>query len=116
MRRKKSNNRNGRLANTKEKRYQGWLKEQPCVWCGNEGPSIVDHCRGQTFGHNKVHVGHAFCVSACTVCDTQKTIHGKRLGNEAKTWAKQINKFEVELMVASFFPDEVCLAIESWGR
>ena len=75
-----------RYANADEKRFHKWLKEQPCVWCGNDGPSIVDHCRGATFKHNKTLIGHWFCLPCCVVCDTQKTIHGKRLGNESQTW------------------------------
>lgn len=86
MMRKPTKNRNGRGSNAAEKAYQGWLKSQPCVWCGNEGPSIVDHCRGATFSHNKVHIGHWFCISQCVECDTSKTIHGKRQGNESEVW------------------------------
>jgi len=116
MRRKKSNNRNGRLANTSEKNFHKWLSEQSCAWCGNPGPSIVDHCRGSTFSNNKVHIGHWFCLPQCVTCDTQKTIHGKRLGNESKAWAFIANAYEVERMDATAIPDDVFLSIQAWNK
>lgn len=109
MQRKKS--KNTRLANAEEKRFHGWLKEQPCVWCGNEGPSIVDHCRGATFKHNKTLIGHWFCLPCCVPCDTQKTIHGKRLGNESEAWNEIMNKYrengvdEVDFLVVLAITD-----------
>ena len=89
MQRKATKNTRG--PNSQERLFQGWLKEQPCAWCGNDGPSIVDHCKGATFKHNKVLIGHWFCLPACVECDTKKTIHGKRLGNEAERW-QEINE------------------------
>jgi len=100
MQRKPSKNRNGRGPNSAEKAFQGWLKEQPCTWCGCDGPSIVDHCRGATFGHNKVHIGHWFCIPQCVECDTKKTVHGKRQGNESEKW--------LELNEAYFCATEKC--------
>jgi hypothetical protein len=114
MRRKPT--RNTRGPNAYEKRFQGWLKEHACVWCNNPGPSIVDHCRGATFKHNKVLVGHWFCLPQCVTCDTQKTIHGKRLGNESKAWAFIANDYEVERMDATSIPDEVFLSIQDWNK
>lgn len=116
MQRKPSKNRNGRGPNAQEKEYQGWLKYQPCVWCVNPAPSIVDHCRGSTFGHNKVHIGHAFCISQCQICDTQKTIYGKRQGNEAQAWLKQVNQFHLEKGIELFFPIEVYQSIENFNK
>jgi len=75
---------NTRGPNADEKRFQGWLKDQPCCWCDSEAGVIVDHAKGATFKHNKVLIGHRFCLCPCVECDTQKTIHGKRLGNESK--------------------------------
>lgn len=110
MQRKKSNNRNGRLANSDEKAFQAWTKQQSCVWCGNEGPSIVDHCRGQTWSHNKVHCGHWFVIPQCVECDTEKTIHGKRQGNEASSWAIMV------LQYSGLVPDDVWTAINDWNK
>jgi len=114
MQRKKSNNRNGRLANSAEKAFQAWLKDQSCVWCGKVGPSIVDHCKGSTFGHNKVHVGHWFCIPQCAECDTQKTIHGKRLGNESWAWKRKEEDYICDTGLAS--PEDVWSAIDDWNK
>jgi len=114
MRRKKSNNRNGRLANVDEKKFQRWLKEQPCVWCDNPGPSIVDHCRGSTFKHLKVLIGHFFCLPHCVECDTKKTIYGKRLGNEAEAWLKMDKKFSIESTCSA--SDDVFCSIRDWNK
>ena len=100
--------------NASEQRFQGWLKERNCVWCGNPGPSIVDHCRGATFKHNKTLIGHTFCVPQCVTCDTQKTIHGKRLGNESEACLRMI--MEYTLTRPEELDDSVILAIEDWGR
>jgi hypothetical protein len=114
MQRKPSKNRNGRGPNASEKAFQGWLKDQPCVWCGNEGPSIVDHCKGSTFGHNKVHIGHWFCIPQCVECDTQKTIHGKRQGNESEAWQDKACKYM--LSEPGNVPNDVFFAIKDWNK
>ena len=112
MQRKPTKNTRG--PNADEKRFQGWLKEQPCVWCGNDGPSIVDHCRGATFRHNKVLIGHWFCVSQCVECDTQKTIHGKRLGNESTAWISSNQVYQMEGNAGA--PEDVWQSIEDWNK
>ena len=113
MQSKPSKNRNGRSANAQEKAFQGWVKHQPCVWCGSESGSIVDHCRGSKWGHLKVHCGHWFVIPQCLQCDIKKTINGKRGGNESKAWALQIDKYNVETGLSA--PNEVALAIKDWG-
>ena len=108
MQRKPTKNTRG--PNTDEKKFQGWLKEQPCVWCGNDGPSIVDHCKGATFKHNKVLIGHWFCLSVCAECDTKKTIHGKRQGNESLAWINSEDCWQDSSGQAA--PDDVFKSIE----
>ena len=61
MQRKTSKNRNGRGPNAAEKAFQGWLKEQPCCITGAFGVQ-VHHCVGATGSHNKVLIGHYFCL------------------------------------------------------
>ena len=112
MRRKPTKNTRG--PNADEKKFQGWLKEQPCVWCGNEGPSIVDHCKGATFKHNKVLIGHWFCIPQCVECDTKKTIHGKSLGNQALTWSDIEVKWQISGGIGA--PDDVWESIEDWNK
>lgn len=102
---------NTRGPNAEEKRYQAWLKQQPCVWCHADGPSIVDHCRGATFKHNKTLIGHWFCISQCVECDTKKTIGGQRNGNEALAWFEQwALGYQVDC------PKEVINSILSWNK
>ena len=112
MQRKPTKNTRG--PNQLEKSFQGWLSQQPCTWCGNDCPVIVDHAKGATFKHNKVLIGHMFCNSACVTCDTQKTIHGKRLGNEAEECLRHIQLFEMELGCEC--PSYVIQSIADWGK
>ena len=106
--------RQSRGPNAAEKRFQGYLKEHECIWCGNPGPSIVDHCRGATFKHNKTLIGHWFCLPACVECDTKKTIHGKRLGNEAELWLDLYHEYEI--IAGGAVPIDVICSIESWHK
>ena len=112
MQRKATKNTRG--PNAGEKRFQGWLKEQSCVWCGCAGPSIVDHCRGATFKHNKTLIGHWFCIPQCYQCDTDKTINGKRQGNESQAWLKKVNEYQQ--VTGNGPPFDVELAIEHWNK
>lgn len=108
---------NTRGPNADEKRFQGWVKEQSCIWCQNPGPSIVDHCRGATFKHDKVLIGHWFVIPQCVTCDTQKTIHGKRQGNEAEAWCELINTYcQPENAGKYAVPDEVFASIRDWNK
>lgn len=59
MQRKSSKNTRG--PNKAEKDFQAWLKEQPCSVTGDHGVQ-VHHCKGATFKHNKVLIGHWFCL------------------------------------------------------
>lgn len=112
MQRKPTKNTRG--PNAEEKRFQGWLKVQDCVWCGYPGPSIVDHARGATFKHNKVLVGHWFCLPVCVVCDHEKTIGGKRQGNESQAWSGVELEYQFETGMTA--PDDVATAIEDWNK
>jgi len=100
--------------NAAEKRFQGWLKEHSCVWCGNPGPGIVDHAKGATFRHNKTLIGHWFCLPVCYECDQKKTIGGKRQGNEAQAWLDL--EFEYQMKGLGEAPCEVRLAIGDWNK
>ena len=112
MQRKATKNTRG--PNAAEKRFQGWLKHHGCVWCDAMPLSIVDHCRGATFKHNKTLVGHWFCLPQCLSCDTQKTTHGKRQGNEAEAWLEVERHYFAA--TAQHAPSEVIAAIQDWGK
>lgn len=105
---------NTRAANSEEKAFHKWLKHHSCCYCGNESPSIVDHARGATFKHNKVLIGHWFCLPVCVTCDTEKTIHGKRLGNESETWFSLAVDYTIETGI--YPPLDVIQAIQDWNR
>jgi len=111
---KASKNRYGRSANAAEKRFQGWVKYQPCVWCGSQSGSIVDHVIGAKQGHNKVHIGHWFVLPNCEECDYKKTVEGEKLGDYAGAWYSLITGYQKE--TGEMPPEEVQAAIESWGR
>jgi len=112
MQRKPTKNTRG--PNADEKRFQGWLKFQDCVWCGSPGPGIVDHARGATFKHNKVLVGHWFCLPVCVACDNEKTMGGIRQGNESQAWISCHELYNLE--TGDFAPDDVVDAIEDWNK
>jgi len=112
MQRKPTKNTRGPSA--AEKRFQGWLKEQPCAWCGKQGPGIVDHARGATFKHNKTLIGHWFCLPVCVRCDHEKTVNGKRQGDESIAWSGLVGLYEWS--TDNKCPDGVKLAIEDFGR
>ena len=112
MQRKATKNTRG--PNADEKRFQAWLKDHDCVWCGHPAPSIVDHCRGATFKHNKTLIGHWMCVSQCASCDFEKTTNGKRQGNESKACTDLI--LEYQFSGYDTCPDTVFDAIIDWGR
>lgn len=80
---------NTRTANAAEKRYLLWVKEQPCVICGN-WPVIADHCEGATYKHNKVLIGMWFILPYCQIHDAVKTNGSKRahLNEFGKTQAE----------------------------
>ena len=113
MQSKPSKNRNGRSANAQEKAFQGWVKHQPCVWCGSESGSIVDHVVGAKTGHNKVHIGHWFVLPNCEICDHKKTIEGKKLGDYAAKWKELEVKYQIDGNRGA--TDDVWAAIDSWG-
>ena len=113
MQSKPSKNRNGRSANAQEKAFQGWVKHQPCVWCGSESGSIVDHVVGAKTGHNKVHIGHFFVLPNCEVCDKKKTIDGQKLGDYVEKWVDLHDDYMHA--TGKCAPHEVGFSILSWG-
>lgn len=114
MQSKVTKNRNGRGANAAEKAFQGWVKYQPCCWCGSESGSIVDHVVGAKTGHNKVHIGHWFVLPNCEICDKKKTIDGQKLGDYAAKWLELNEAYFIDTQKCA--PSEVEWAIYDWGE
>lgn len=116
MQRKATKNTRG--ANADEKRFQGWLKYQSCCTCNNPAPSIVHHCEGSTFKHNKVLIGHWFCIPLCSECDDVIT-HGSRrafidkFGAQSYFWSGLIEIYNLENKGCSQF---IYNSIIDWGR
>lgn len=113
MRSKPSKNRNGRSANKAERDFQGWIKYQPCCWCGSESGSIVDHVVGAKTGHDKVHIGHWFVLPNCEVCDKKKTIDGQKLGNYSIKWSLKMSQYQIKTGIS--VPRDIKWAIARWG-
>jgi len=110
---------NTRGPNADEKRFQAWLKEQPCSTSGHSGPSIVHHCEGATFKHNKTLVGHWFCLPLCPECDdviTQgsRRAFRERFGSQSSFWIVTADRYMEE--TGSIIPDDVISAIEDWNK
>ena len=71
---RRPNSRQSRGANAAEKAFHGWLKERTCCTCGNE---LVNchHCVGSSYKHNKVLIGHWFCIPLCEECHKLRHDH-----------------------------------------
>lgn len=111
MQRKPTKNTRG--PNAEEKRFQGWVKQQPCCWCGSESGSIVDHVMGSTFRHNKTLIGHLFVLPNCAECDYKKTELGQKLGDYSYKWITLQADYEHDR--GAFAPSDAWAAIEQWG-
>lgn len=116
MRRKAT--KNTRAANKQEKSFLKWVKDQPCIECGDE-PVIVEHCYGSTFKHNKVLIGMWALLPLCETCDSVKTqgshnAYREAFGRtQAEAWRQLVvNSIEWEIKV----PEDVFNAILDWGR
>lgn len=111
MQRKPTKNTRG--PNAEEKRFQGWVKQQFCCWCGSESGSIVDHVMGATFRHNKTLIGHRFVLPNCAECDYKKTELGQKLGDYTEKWTALHYEYSCE--TGNLCPIEVFDAIQAWG-
>lgn len=104
-----------RGANAKEKAFMGWVKRQPCSFCGSIGQSIVDHAKGSSFKQNKILIGHVYINSKCLACDTVVT-QGARSNlfeqfgfTDSDATLQQMKQYEVETGVT--FSDDILNAI-----
>lgn len=101
---------NTRAANAEEKRFHALTKESDCIVCGSSAPSIVHHCMGATYKHNKVLIGHWFVLPLCKSCDDVIT-HGSRrtfkdkFGLQSDYWYTFVERNEVTV------PNDVYSAI-----
>jgi len=107
---------NTRVANTRERAFQGWVKERDCGYCGSEGPCIVDHAFGATLKHNKTLIGHWLVTPKCVRCDAIKTLGNRKWHNEqtgkkeSECWLEIISEYPHDV------PEDVIDAIKDWGK
>lgn len=115
MQRKSSKQSRG--INADEKRFLSWLKDQPCCITGEHGVQ-VHHCVGSAVKHNKVHIGHAFCIPLSV--DKHQEYHDgtkpfrEKHGPQSLLWLDQFIKFKEETGIDLGY--EVEAAILSSGR
>ena len=115
MQRKPSKKTRG--VNADEKRFMGWVKEQPCIQCGSS-QVIVEHCYGSTFKNNRVLVGMWALLPLCQICDSVKTqgSHRAYLAEFGETQAESFKRLLHDCPVELLPPEEVQLAILDWNR
>ena len=121
MQRKATKNTRG--PNSDEKLYHCWIKESNyCVACCENKPVICHHAEGATFRHNKVLIGHWFCIGLCQDCDNIITLGSRRkfreeFGPQSEMWEKSINLYHKDIgAIFMTVPFEVCSAILDWGK
>ena len=104
--------------NADELRFMAWVKEQDCVGCGNDGPSIVDHLYGSSFKHNRILIGMWALLPYCQLCDEFKTIQGRAAHDRAFgfTQAQLFGEFLDRVPAGLMPPFDVIAAIKDWGR
>jgi hypothetical protein len=116
MNRKSSKNTRG--PNQDEKDFQWWLKNQRCIVSGQDGVS-VHHCKGSTFKHNKVLVGHWFCIPLSY--DEHQGPNGyhsgskpwiERNGAQSELWARMAFRYPKQDKI----PDDVKAAIIDYSN
>lgn len=119
MQRKPTKNTRG--PNADEKRFQAWCKDSDCITCGAPGPSIVHHCEGATFKHNKVLIGHWFCIPLCETCDNVITRGSRKVfrdiyGPQSDYWKAGYEYYKGKSDIPVNCPYEVYKSIMDWGR
>jgi len=111
----KPNSKKNRAKNSKERAWQAWLKEQPCSFCGSISGSIVDHCKGSTFKHQKRMIGEIFCNSKCFTCDqvvtigTRKDLFEKYSKTDSEATLIQLDKYRNETGLGFEVADELVI-------
>ena len=105
-----------RAANSNEKAFCSWIKQQPCCTCGQSAPSIADHVRGSAYkikyNYVTVLVGHWYLIPLCSACDSVKTLGSHKVfyahfgKTQRELWLKVVEDYNKEI------PDEVICAIK----
>jgi len=106
-----------RGANADEKRFQGWLKEQSC--CVTDAWGVqVHHCVGSSAKHNKVHIGHWFCIPLAPHIHDEYHAGSKAwreiYGTQAYYWDLLADIYYCE--TGQKVPDDIYAAITDWNK
>lgn len=108
---------NTRGPNANEKDFQSWLKFQPCCVGGN-GITEVHHCKGATFKHRKVLIGHWFCIPLSQSAHARYHAGTKNWrichGSQSDLWSLKAAQYENE--TGKLIPNDVKLAIQDYGQ
>ena len=108
---------NTRGPNADERRFQQWLKQQKCC-VGSNGIVEVHHCKGSTFKHNKVLIGHWFCIPLSQSAH-QAYHNGTKswrdvYGPQSALWHSEALAYMAE--TGEEIPESVILAIMDYGK
>ena len=110
-------NKQSRAANSAEKAFLAWCKEQPSIVSGKYGVE-VHHCIGSSgkarAGLERVHIGHWFCLPLTTqehwLFHHRKKEFEFKHGHQTDLWLKLIENYELCI------PQEVIEAIIKYGK
>lgn len=103
--------------NAAEKKFMSWVKDQPCIQCGNE-PVIVDHCYGSTFKNNRILIGMWALLPLCERCDIVKTngSHKAYLNRFGETQSESFTRLMTKTPDELKPPQDVIDAVEDWNK
>ncbi len=86
--------------NKAEKDFQAWLKQQPCCVTGQIGVQ-VHHCKGATYKHNKVLIGHWFCLPLSPEVHAEYHAGTKawkaKYGTQSSFWLDLVERYENDM-------------------
>ncbi|NRA49216.1 MAG: DUF968 domain-containing protein [Phaeodactylibacter sp.] len=106
-----------RGANAEEKRFHTWLANQRCCVSGDYGVQI-HHCKGSSFRHNKVLIGHWFVIPLSP--ERHAEYHSgtkafrEKYGPQSALWSELVEKYESE--TGLICPYDVQIAIMNYAQ
>lgn len=104
-----------RGANAAEKKFHAWVKVQRCGFCQSMIGSNVDHCKGSSYKHHGLLIGHLFVNPKCSVCDfivtngVRKELFNLYGMTDSDVTLQQLKQYEIE--TGTVFDDELLNAI-----
>ena len=71
--------------------YLGWIRQQPCAWCGKAGPSEASHHPDEGHGAMGMKAGDLDTIPLCRSCHGewhQRTALGQMTPADTKAWCQ----------------------------